>query len=73
MKRDHPSAGMVVAGGGGRNLATSAERFTAARHTQARMNDFHPLAPSHSDTHSVKPGERGTRRHTHRHTRILYI
>lgn len=30
-------------------LATSAERFTAARHTLARMNDFHPVAPSHSD------------------------
>lgn len=55
MKRDHPFAGME-----GKDLATSAKRFTAARHTLDRMNDFHPLAPIHSDTHTVKPGERGT-------------
>lgn len=62
MKRDHPFAGMK-----GKDLATSAERFTATRHTPARMNDFHPLAPSYLDTHTVKPGERGT------HTHIYYI
>lgn len=59
-----PFAGME-----GKDLATSAERLTAACHTPARMNDFHLLAPSHSDTHTVKPGERGT----HTHTFILYI
>lgn len=40
-----PFAGME-----GKDLATSAEWFTTARHTLARMNDFHPLAPSQSDT-----------------------
>lgn len=63
MKRDHPFTGMKK-----EDLATSAEWFTAARHTQARMNDFHPLALSHSHTTTVKPGERGT----HTHTYLIY-
>lgn len=63
MKRNHPFAGMEE-----KDLATSAERFTAARHMPARMNDFHPLAPSNSVTHTVKPGERGT----HTHTWLIY-
>lgn len=62
-----PFAGME-----GKDLATSAERLTAACHTLARMNDFHPLAPSHSDTHTVKPGERGAHRHTYSHISYIY-
>lgn len=50
-----------------KDLATSAQRYTTARHTPARMNDFPPLAPSRSDAHTEKPGERGTRTHTHTH------
>lgn len=62
MKRDHPFTGMKE-----KDLATSAERFTTACHTLARMNDFHPLAPSRSDAHihSETRGKGSTYTHTH--------
>lgn len=34
--------------------------ISRAVHTPATVNDFHPLAPSHSGLLTVKPGERGT-------------
>lgn len=58
MKRNHPFAGMEE-----KDLATSAERFTAARHMPARMNDFHPLAPFNSVTHGETRGKGNTYTH----------
>lgn len=66
MKRDHPFTGMKE-----KDLATSAERFTTACHTLARMNDFHPLAPSRSDAH-IHSETRG-KGNTHTHTHTWYI
>lgn len=66
MKRDHPFAGMR-----GKDLASSAKWFTAACHTLARMNDFHPLARSYSDTQRENRGKGSA--NTHMRICTLYI
>lgn len=65
----HEKESPRFAGMEGKDLATSAEWFTAARHTLARMNDFHPLARSHSDTRTQ--WNQGKGEHAHVNTYIL--